>query len=314
MRPREGPSLRPHEDSEGRERLAPVGRLFVPEVELHGDWLVWPAPSGGRSKSPRATMITDFARLRDPAAILRFAKHWGPLGLCEHDLPWPHDGPPGRCWVRTRDGAWLEPVRVWQRMASQVDAMLRVSISLHDGRAGAPADWDALGLGAEQIGLGPGRARDEKTRLAQHWDALLVRVDEWLVEAVRPLLIQRRGRPTFVLDSWWLHGALGLQLALAVCGAPSFLVCDGCGEFFEVKRRRRYCEECGVRAAWRRASEKLYAAKQKARQLAQEGRSVAEIGTMLSRRPSQVTQWIRASGKSDRRTGRRGARHTAPRG
>jgi hypothetical protein len=293
---------RPHEDSEGHERLAPVGQLFVPEVELQGDWLVWPAPSAGRAVSPRATMITDFAQLRDPAAILRFATRWGPLGLCEHDLPCPHDGRQGRCWVRTRDdGAWLEPVQVWQRMADQVAATLRVSVSLHDGQAGAPADWAALGLGAEEIGLGRGMPPDEKTRLAQRWNDLLVRVDEWLVDAVCPLLIQRRRRPTFVLDSWWLHGALGLQLALAVCGARSFLVCDGCGEFFEVKRWRRYCEDCGLRVAWQRASKKLYDAKQKVRHLAQEGSSGAEIATMLGRRPSQVTRWIRASGKSDRR-------------
>jgi hypothetical protein len=268
-------SPRPHEDPEGRERLAPVGQLFVPKAELQGEWLVWPAPGRGRCVYPRATMITDFAQLHDPAAILRFAQRWGPLGLCEHDLPWPHGG----CWVRTRDGAWLEPVRVWQRMASQVAAMLRVSISLHDG-------------GAAASGLGRPMPRDEKTRLAQRWHALLVGVNEWMAEAVRPLLIQRRSRPTFVLDSWWLHGALGLQLALAVCGARSFLVCDGCGEFFEVKRWRRYCEDCGLRAAWQRASKKLYAAKRKARYLAQEGRSVAEIATMLGRQPKQVRSWI----------------------
>jgi transposase-like protein len=140
-----------------------------------------------------------------------------------------------------------------------------------------------------------------KTGLAQRWNDLLVRVDEWLADAVRPLLIQRRRRPTFVLDSWWLHGALGLQLALAVCGARSFLVCDGCGEFFEVKRWRRYCEECGLRVAWQRASKKLYDAKQTVRHFALEGRSVAEIGRRLGRRPAQVTRWIRASGKSGRR-------------
>jgi hypothetical protein len=171
MRPREGPiSPRPHEDPEGRERLAPVGGLFVPEVELQGDWLVWPAPSGGRVVNPRATMITEFAQLRDPAAILRFAKIWGPLGLCRHDLPWPHDGPQGRCWVRTRDdGAWHEPVSVWQKMAGQVAVMLRISISLHDGKLGERADWDALGLGEEEIGLGRWMPHDEKVRLAQRW-------------------------------------------------------------------------------------------------------------------------------------------------
>jgi hypothetical protein len=92
MRAPEGSIGQPHEDSEGHERLAPVGQLFVPEVELQGDWLVWPAPSGDRAVYSRATMITDFAQLRDPAAILRFAKSWGPLGLCEHDLRCPYDG------------------------------------------------------------------------------------------------------------------------------------------------------------------------------------------------------------------------------
>jgi transposase-like protein len=183
-------------------------------------------------------------------------------------------------------------------MAGQVAAMWKLSISLHDGRAGALADWDVLGLGAEEVSVG---ARDETTRLAQRWNALLACVDEWLAEAVRPLLIQRRGRPTFVLDSWWLYGALGLQLALAVCGARSFLVCEGCGEFFEVKRARRYCEDCGLRVAWQRASKKLYASKQQVKRLAQEGRSTAQIATMLGRRRSQVSRWSHAAGKSGRR-------------
>jgi hypothetical protein len=49
-------------------------------------------------------------------------------------------------------------------MADQVAALLRVSVSLHDGQAGAPADWAALGVGAEEFGLGRRMPREDRAR------------------------------------------------------------------------------------------------------------------------------------------------------
>src|SRR5438093_76622 len=70
--------------------------LVPPVVELDGERLRW--SFGGKRGSPSWTarrvlpgtgMLMKFAELSDapPADILAFAKKWGVLGVCRHDLP-----------------------------------------------------------------------------------------------------------------------------------------------------------------------------------------------------------------------------------
>src|SRR6516165_6411023 len=61
-----------------------------------------------------------------------------------------------------------------------------------------------------------------------------------------------------VVGGGGLFGALAVQLLVAVSGAGGLLICEECGLPFVPRRRRdqKYCEDCGIRAAWRRASER----------------------------------------------------------
>src|SRR5689334_6955369 len=57
-------------------------------------------------------LLTDFAALaknRDDHAVLRYAKRFGPLGLCEqHALPVLHGGKP--CWPKVTSTGLAEPL------------------------------------------------------------------------------------------------------------------------------------------------------------------------------------------------------------
>lgn len=60
-------------------------------------------------------------------------------------------------------------------------------------------------------------------------------------------------------DAYNLFGSLILQLTLAVAGAQGFAVCGDCGKSFMPKklpnpRRRRFCPDCGIKAARKFAS------------------------------------------------------------
>jgi hypothetical protein len=90
--PAEPPEIDPAE-LEGRfDAPVPMNRLLVPpQVTLNGEWLEFRYYSGtarARRRRPTRNLLTEFLKLRDTTdSILRYARDWGPLGFCAHDLP-----------------------------------------------------------------------------------------------------------------------------------------------------------------------------------------------------------------------------------
>ena len=119
------------------------GRLVVARSAFNGDW-VRPAPG----------MLTDFLSLaRAPErAILRFARRWGLLELCNHDLPTDHptDIALPICLGETSsrllqfEGDCMrvvdEPVATWRYWAGQASALANVGARLRRGLSIDPRD------------------------------------------------------------------------------------------------------------------------------------------------------------------------------
>jgi hypothetical protein len=118
-------------------------------------------------------LLEDFLKLEvaTDAAILAYARRWGPLWLCRaHSLPWRHDP---ECqasisdWTREEDEIELidedhnrlrpedlpedisqtwydELLSGWRALSRQARATIRLARRLHDGKLGHQADWDVL--------------------------------------------------------------------------------------------------------------------------------------------------------------------------
>lgn len=218
-------------------------------------------------------MLGEFARLdqdKDGGSILDFARRYGVLGLCEHDLPRGHNERVawgGRCRsTRRSDHArfpgepgedYWEPLDVWREWAARAGAILSVAANLAGGRPGVPADWDAI--------TEAGRywySENRPNSLRDEGEALAEQVDGWL--GVSGAMLGARWEPgrgglTATTRAEGLLGAIGLQLLLTISGADGFATCAECGSLFAPTRRpvpgrRTFCTECGQLAARRQAS------------------------------------------------------------
>jgi hypothetical protein len=87
-------------------------------------------------------------------------------------------------------------------------------------------------------------------------------ISAWLVEArITPRVTACRvgGVDVFIASAsrdFPLFGELVVQAFSVIASARSVLMCDGCGELFaperpRAPRRRKFCPECGPKAAWR---------------------------------------------------------------
>ena len=133
-------------------------------LDLSGDDLVpqmfdrigWNSP---REVSPGHGLLRVFVRLAQdsgPRMFLDYARSWGVLGLCSHDLPASHN--PRLKWsprasmgrhcspVVRDDGTHIESLAVWRRYAVQARTILNVSASMFEGDSVADQDWNVLKL------------------------------------------------------------------------------------------------------------------------------------------------------------------------
>jgi hypothetical protein len=286
------------------DRPMQSGLLYVPR-QIHLDapkgdaqFLVWERPNSPENVTLRHAkpgMLEGFVRLfeKKPAEILSYAKKWGVLGLCRHDLPCSHnqyadgltDGirpclpmlelPLPADLSRAR---FREPLEVWRRLSRQASALLNIGASLNQQKLGAWDDWKVIkgdydrrsgGL-LNALGLGGGKTRPYMQKIAHARRELASELDGWIsLGQVRPrgAWQPKTNRWRFTLDAVSsgpnLFGMIALAITLAIAGAE-LAVCDGCGNSYRPDRRpnpdrRNYCEECrGGRgknlAAWRAAS------------------------------------------------------------
>lgn len=240
----------------------------APRVEVEGDRLRWqyvrleddeeiaafgpirfsslPVETGVR---PR--LLIEFVDLADKNddAIAAFARKWGLLHPCAHNVPRTHPPLVGEFrtgpFCDTVDGgavAGLEPLAVWRVWASMGRAVVRVASQHRLGSNGDAADWSFL-VPEDQVHTVVGGSLDvAKARLATV-------VEIWLrIGAVQPKVDLLRPPHLFV-SGVDLFGAIALQLAMVVTSSTGVSFCSGCGSAYSpthqpAARRRHYCDGC----------------------------------------------------------------------
>jgi hypothetical protein len=223
------------------------------------------------AEQSRRGILDEFMLLCDARdeAILNYARTWGVLELCRHNLPACHEFSVGaplrlpnhlsvrleklRSWgsddLRQCPPIGLEPLATWRFFSAQARALLSIADNLHRGQPGDKEDWSKL----LRDGAVPAQSLDAQ-RLC-------------LRDAIEGWLKLGRIKPTIddlTIGLTWtgadLFGELAVQIALVAKAMDGQVLCVACGEAYQPKRRviRRgfnYCPatKCQRQAAAQRA-------------------------------------------------------------
>ncbi len=215
---------------------------------------------------PPRSLLERFVEARNDAALVRFAKRFGPLR-------------PPDDWF-SLDSAYREPLDTWRLHRWHFNYLLSLAAALRENASIDDDPYAALqarGIAVRRLGTLSDMARREPAPWSERTipqrrslaSSVLLERAESLVRycKLRPALTTV-GSPELAFDIVFqdgeqrfgisLLGALTVQFIAAVTGS-GFAVCSGCGEVFVPKRRqpafgkRRYCQECGRGAALKAA-------------------------------------------------------------
>ena len=283
-------------NSRGSDRLTrPIDLArkwsFVTDVRLQENHLVWREAERKRAGSyrlldgeivrqaivarqeaerDRRGILDEFLHLSDAddEAILKYARTWGVLELCCHNLPSSHEfflnglsipapllampraertrraNHPRQCLPLGR-----EPLATWRFFSGQANALLNIVAALEQTRLGDPEDWAKL-LRDEVI---PGESLDAQKLCTRDV------IEGWLwLGRIKPTIDDLTGGLTWAGAD--LFGELAVQIALLARAREGQVFCVVCGKAHEPKRRviRRgfnYCPaaQCQRVAGARRA-------------------------------------------------------------
>jgi hypothetical protein len=196
------------------------------------------------------SLLTGFMALEKAPAdqIAQYAKRWGVLGLCQHAVPdrgfilvlgHEHQSTFGSEPCRT---VGTEPLETWRWYAGVFRTLVERAQTLRK---------------PNRLRLRSRRAHKEVQEFLEHCD--------WLVRffgCLRPILVVENFRLEIKVGGRWLStglaAALTAQLLFTVAGSSRLATCSNCGQLFRLRRNPRpgenaYCENCGIRAAWREA-------------------------------------------------------------
>jgi hypothetical protein len=263
-------------------RLVIQGVLWVPgKIAIHNGFLL-ASRSPDRRKRARAgrraipgSMLAEFTEIGvtgEESKLLRFAKRYGPIGICKHGLPSGHNR---RSLARVLDAAdcqpntslvpgWeqSEPVSKWFEYARQAQAILACSASLHRGKL---PELEDLKTAYPPWGeLKPTAKTELNIETAQGF--IEGTINTWVsYGGLRPCFQWRRSGCSVIFstgDYCSLFGALAVQLMLAAAKRDGFVICSNCSRAYIPARRpnpnrRRFCLSCNIRAAWRHSKQDL---------------------------------------------------------
>lgn len=217
------------------------------------------------------TMLSEFTSIAGGSDVLRFARRFGPLGICVHGRPASHDTRTGLTaehipctlhgWTDAGDQdpdhptETGDPVQVWLKYVSEASAMLTIAHRLKDSEPGDAADWTTL----QRPGMQDRHLDDQTEHLARHTQG-------WLNDGdVRPRVDWIFPAPPTVelvpsLSPFPLFGVLALLITYGLSGgSPGAVNCSRCGAVYLPSRKprgeRHYCYDCkafGPQADWAR--------------------------------------------------------------
>ena len=245
-------------------------------VELEDEHLFWCyADNWARTLevTPRHMrhLFADFIKLAEPENstaddILKFARRWGVLNLCEHGLPSSHILGPAfqegfnyvRCEPPQReDGMYYEPLAMWRLYARRIKALDNIITNRRRPEKVGVQDWQVV---TDWLPSLSGAKQTDEDRLALVINRVLEIAD------VRPLFAWRENELVFTLASI-SDSRLSLLTGLMIWAALNhrfsdlFTTCAACSAPVELAasqsfRRNHYCADCGMKAAWRQAGRK----------------------------------------------------------
>jgi hypothetical protein len=258
----------------------PVTAAYVPaDLRLAGGGLRYEVMNGADATTvvhPTTGMLARFMTIEDGAGVLKFARSYGVLGICEHGLPASHNPFPvpmrridfGRdaCLPVGYPDHIREPVARWLHFVRQARALLDIAVAVLWARRTWPGKdhhehvraWATVledEPTARRAQLAEEIARD-RTASTLH---LLRYVDQWLMLGnVRPSLrwLGAGHAPALELGSYDFgrtFGLLAIELVVAVTRSEALNVCDGCQTLYlrtgrkAQQQRRNYCAPCRAR-------------------------------------------------------------------
>jgi DNA-directed RNA polymerase subunit RPC12/RpoP len=302
----------------------PTGKIVIPggAMDVKGNRLLWAFDFDQvKEVSPPDTLLDHFVQLweGDDAAILRFARKWGPLRIDKRgNLLWSNrNALSGKSWDKfPKSGS--DSLDAWRFFSQRAYSVLRIAAALYRDSRGDIADWKYLSSEA-------GGRRDE-----------FFGMGDWIIQGMLPngipfpnvntipLPVDRlRNQIAGELSNWvsryevalrvvWketpqielsygghLLSAVALQLALSVLREHSVYTCSGCGRPYSRGSRKRpktgdanFCEECGRTEALRQAQERRRKKINNARALHLSGTPTKKIALDLNSSIETVKKWI----------------------
>lgn len=249
----------------------------VPEhVEVRDGRLVGDWRAGVREQGADENVLRRFLGLADAsdAAVLDYARRWGILMLCGHDLPTYHDathdamrgrvldGQPGRWCVEPAGPTFSESIEVWRDYAARAAALVSLALVLRGAveldASQTRETWFTMVFG--KMAFEDGRLaseREQTTAQAPAEGAALGYsvadvLDRWMrlgrVRLAAEWTGDRLGTRLGGGRIPGLFGAIAGGLFLAATGS-SLALCHSCGRPYLPARRpasgrRSYCDAC----------------------------------------------------------------------
>jgi hypothetical protein len=249
------------------------GTLWVPRrIEIKNKSLLTSYSAGGRRKAISPTMLAEFAEIgvtSEESKLKRFAKRYGPIGICKHGMPCGHNRQSfarvlnvGDCEpMPSSEPGWdqSELLEKWFEFAKEAQAILACSASLHRGER--PEMKDLITAYPPWFAAKQSRCNMETAR-----GLVEGAVNTWThYGGLRPHFRFGRDSCSVIFstgDYCSVFGALAVQLMLAAANKEGFVICSGCGSSYLPTRRpspnrRKFCQTCGIRAAWRHSKQDL---------------------------------------------------------
>jgi hypothetical protein len=136
-------------------RVPTTIRVEVIGVRRPRPMLIWSGEPPFLEVHAGPGLLEDFLKLeraKDDDAILRYARRWGPLWLCRHNLPSRHVqgcGTPHGVQHRNGDPGqpiewWEEEIASWRTVSREGGSVVRIARQLHNGQFGRHDDWESL--------------------------------------------------------------------------------------------------------------------------------------------------------------------------
>jgi hypothetical protein len=268
-------ALRDQQTWELGRRLPVVGWdvprwVSVREERLEYRYIGLKGSSQQRWVRPQREFLEKFLQLAEAPAekILAYARNWGVLEICEHNLPASHQpgafpsdsGVPGCRPLQTEEGRWWEPLDAWRRLARRLQGLLNVATGAYEGRASQRRDWERIVPDEPEEQLDNNTVQSDRFSVAYYlnWEVRLARV--------RLRCIWDGDVPDIKLGGDGLYAALVVQTVYAVNQSEGIATCTACGSAYAPKRqpnpnRARYCDACRKTGAPERAASRAYRAR-----------------------------------------------------